>query len=104
MFTGGRKGEEADVPRGMPPAAPELLPLCCLSVWTAWFGGNSNLEEVSQSSGHQVEATLLKDVWIRQDKDCNHFGARHPPLHTGIQGAGVPDQCAAATVGGWLRA
>ena len=42
-------------------------PLCCLGGWTAGGGGGGNLEEVIQSNGHQVEATLLKDVWIRQD-------------------------------------
>ena len=48
MPTGGRKGEEVDVPGGMPPAAPELLPLCCLGGWTAGGGGDGNLEEVIQ--------------------------------------------------------
>ena len=88
----------------MPPAAPALLPLCRLGGWTDGGGGDSKLEEFSQSPGHQVEATLLKDVCIRQVYDCGHFGARHPPLHTGILGAGAPDQCAAVTVGGWRRA
>ena len=32
---------------------------------------------------------------MRQEKDCDHFGARHQPLHTRIPGAGAPDQCAA---------
>ena len=62
MPAGGEKGEEVDVPIGMPPTAPVLLPLCCREGWTAGGGGDSNLEEVSQSPGHQVEATLLKDV------------------------------------------
>ena len=62
MFTGGKKGEETDVPRGMPPAAPALLPLFRLGGWTAGGGGNGNLEEVSQSPGQKVEATLMKDV------------------------------------------
>ena len=66
MFTVGEKGEEADVPGGMPLAAPALLPLCRLGGWTAGVRGDGNLEEVSQSPGHQVEATLLKDVWVRQ--------------------------------------
>ena len=61
------RGEEADVHGCMPPAAPALLPLCCLGGWTAGVGGDGNLEEVSQSPGHQVVAILLKDVWIRQE-------------------------------------
>ena len=88
----------------MPPAALALLPLFRLGGWTARGGGDGNLEEVSQSPDHQVEATLLKNVWIRQDQDCDHFGARHQPLHTGIPGSSAPDQCAAATVGRWSRA
>ena len=67
MFTGGGKGGEEDVPGGMPPAAPELLFLCRLGVWTAGGGGNGNLEEVKNSPGHQVKATLFKDVWVRQE-------------------------------------
>ena len=103
MPEGGEKGEEADVPVGMPPAAPALLPLCRLGGWTDGGGGDGNPEEVIQSPGHQVEAIQLKDVWIRQEQYCDHFGARHPPLNTGIPGASAPDQCAAATVGGWRR-
>ena len=67
-------------------------------------GGDGNIEDGIQSPVHQVEATLLGDVWIRQEYDCDHFGARHPPLHAGILGADALDQCAAATVGGWRRA
>ena len=67
MTTIGGKGEEADVPVGMPPAAPALLPLCRLGRWTAGSGGDGNLEEVIQLHDHQVEATLLEDVWIRQE-------------------------------------
>ena len=67
MPTGGGKGEEADGPGGMPPEAPKLLPPFRLVGWTAGGGGDVNPEEVSQSPGHQVEATLLKDVWIRQE-------------------------------------
>ena len=63
----GGKSEEADVPGGMPPSAPALPPLCRLGGWTVGGGGDGNLEEVRQSPGHQVEATLLKDVWIRQE-------------------------------------
>ena len=60
-------GEEADVPGGMPPSAPALLSLFGLGGWTDGGGGDGNLEEVSQSPGHQVEANLLKDVWIPQE-------------------------------------
>ena len=66
MPAGGGKGGKADLLGGVPPAAPSLLPLCRFVGWTAGGGGNSNLEEVSQLPVHQVEATLLKDVWIRQ--------------------------------------
>ena len=44
---GGRRGEEVDVPGGMPPAVPALLPLCRLGGWTLGAGGDGNLEEVS---------------------------------------------------------
>ena len=67
MPTGGGKGEEADVPGGMPPATPALLPLCRLGGWTAVGGGDISPEEVSQSPSHQVEVTLLKDVCILQE-------------------------------------
>ena len=67
MTTGGGKEEEVGVLGGMPPAAPELTPLCRLGRWTAGGGGDDNLEEASQSSSHQVEATLLKDMWICQE-------------------------------------
>ena len=67
MLTRGGKGEEADVPVGMPPAEPPLLLLCRLGGWTAGGRGNGNLEEVSKSPRHQVEATLLEDVWICED-------------------------------------
>ena len=58
--------KEVDVPGGMPPEAQELLPLYRIGGWTAWGGGDSNLEEVSQLPGHQVEATLLEDVRVRK--------------------------------------
>ena len=67
MPAGDGKGEEADVPGGMPPAAPALLPLCLLGGWNSGGGGDVNPEDVSQSPVHQVEAILLKDVWIRQE-------------------------------------
>ena len=67
MSKGVGKGEEANVPGGMTTEAPALLPLCRLGEWTAGGGGDGHLEEVSQSPGHQVEATLLKDVWIHQE-------------------------------------
>ena len=43
-------------------------------------------------------------MWVSQEYDCNKFGVLHSPLHTGIQGAGAPDQRAAAPVGVWRRA
>ena len=52
---------------GMPPAAQALIPLCRLGGWNAGGVGNDNPEEVSQSPGHQVEVTLLEDVWIHQE-------------------------------------
>ena len=58
MPPGGGKGEEVDVPGGMPLAAPALLPLCGLGGCISRGGGDGNPEEVSQSPGHQVEATL----------------------------------------------
>ena len=67
-------------------------------------GGDDYPEKDSQLPGHQVEAVLLKDVWIRQEYDYNHFGAHHPSLHTRIPGASTPDQHAATPVGGWRRA
>ena len=65
--TGGGKGEEANVLGDMPPAAPAFIPLFRLSRWTSGGEGDGSSEEVSQSPGHQVEATLLEDVWIRQE-------------------------------------
>ena len=63
----GGKVEEADVPGGIPPVAPALLPLCRLGRWTTGGGGGGNPEKVSQFPGHQVEEILLKDVRIRQE-------------------------------------
>ena len=40
--TRGGKGKNTDVPEGMPPAAPTLLPLFRLGGWTAWGGGDGN--------------------------------------------------------------
>ena len=59
--------EEADGLGNMPPAAPAHLPLFRLGRWTAGSGGDGNLEDVSHLPGHQVEANLIKDVWIRQE-------------------------------------
>ena len=59
MFAGGKKGEEAYVTGGMPLAAQALLPFCLFGGLTAGGGGEINLEEVSQTPGHQVAATVL---------------------------------------------
>ena len=63
----GGKGEEEDVSGGLPPVTSELLPLCRLGGRAAGGGGDSYPEKDSQSPGHQVEAALLEDVWIRQE-------------------------------------
>ena len=47
MPAGGGKGEEADVPGGMPPAAPALLPLCRLGGWTSGSGGDGTLKRLA---------------------------------------------------------
>ena len=67
MPAGGGEGEEADVPGGIPPEFQALLPLFCLDGWNAGGGVYGNLEEVSQLPRHQVEATLLEDVWVHQE-------------------------------------
>ena len=59
--------EEADVPIGMPKAAQALLPLYRLGGWIDRRGGDDNPEKDSQSPGHQVAATLLEDVQVRQE-------------------------------------
>ena len=59
--------KKEDVYGGLPPAASELLPICCLSGWDAGGGGYGYPERVSHSHGHQVETDLLKDVWICQE-------------------------------------
>ena len=67
MFTGGGKWEEADVPGGMLAAAQALIPIYRLGGLTDGGVGDGNLEEVRQSPDHQVESTLLKDMWVRQE-------------------------------------
>ena len=59
MPVGGGEGEEVDVPRGMPPSAQKILPLCRLDGWTAGSGGDRNPEKDIQSPGHEVVVTLL---------------------------------------------
>ena len=59
MPAGGGEGKEANVPGGMPPAAQEIPPLCCLDGWISGCGGDGYPEEDSQSPGHKVAATLL---------------------------------------------
>ena len=44
-----------------------LLPLCRLGGWASGGGGDSYPKNDSQSPGHQVEAVLLEDMWIRQE-------------------------------------
>ena len=66
MFAVDVESKEVCVPGGMPLAAPVFLPLFRFGGWTAEGGGDGNLEEVSQSPDHQVEATLLEDMRIRQ--------------------------------------
>ena len=61
------KGEEKDISGVLPPATSALLPLCCLGGRAAGSGGDGYFEKDSQSPGHQVEAALLKDVWISQE-------------------------------------
>ena len=56
-----------DLPVGMPTPAQSTLPLCRPGGWTDGGGGDGNLEEVSQSPGHQVKATLIKDVRVCQE-------------------------------------
>ena len=63
----GRKGEEKDVSGNLPTAASALLPLCRLGGRAAGSGRNSYHEKDSQLPGHQVEAVILEDVWIRQE-------------------------------------
>ena len=63
----GGKGEEANVPGGMPTAAPELLPLFRLVGLNTGGGGDGNFEKVIQLPGHQMEAILLKYVRIHQE-------------------------------------
>ena len=63
----GRKGEEEDVPVGLPPATSTLLHLCSLGGRAAGGGGDGYPEKDSQSPCHQVAAALFKDVWIRQE-------------------------------------
>ena len=49
----------------LPPETSALLPLFRLGGRAARGGGDGYPEKGSQSPGHQVEAALLKDVWIR---------------------------------------
>ena len=67
MPAGAGKGEEANVPAGMPPAAQELLPLFCLGGWISGCGGDRYPEEDSQLPGHRVAEILLMDVRLRQE-------------------------------------
>ena len=53
------RGEEVDVPGGMPTEEQAIIPLCRLSGWIAGSEGDSNSEKVSKSLGHQVTSALL---------------------------------------------
>ena len=44
---------------------------------------------ISQPPHDQVEATLLKDVRIRQEQDSDHAGPNDASLNPGISGASV---------------
>ena len=59
---------------------------------------------IGQSTCHKVKATLLQDMQIRQDFDCDHFGLCNSPLYLGVQGVRKADQCTSSAVGGWRRA
>ena len=61
-----RNGGKEDVSGGLPPAATALLPLFRLGGWAAGGGGDGYPEKDSHLPD-QVEAVLLKDVWIRQE-------------------------------------
>ena len=63
----GRKGEEKDVSRGLPPETLALLPLCRLGGRATGGGGDGYPEKDSQWPGHQVEVDLFIDVWIHQE-------------------------------------
>ena len=67
MPSRGGKGEEEDVSGGLPPETSSLLPLCRLGGQADGVGGDGYPEKDIQSPGHQVEAALLEDVWIRQE-------------------------------------
>ena len=92
------EGEEAGVPLGMPPAAQALLPFFRLGRWNTGCRGGINPEADSPLPGHQVASTLLEDVRVRQYYNRHNVGARHTPVHTGIQRAGALDQCTETTV------
>ena len=62
-----RKGEEEDVPGGLPPATSTLLFLCGLGGRASGGGGDGYPEKDIHSPSHQVAAAELKDVWIRQE-------------------------------------
>ena len=88
----------------MRPEEQALLPLFFLGGWNAGHGGNRNPEKDSQLPGHQVAETLLEYVQVRQEYNSHHFGARHTPVHTGIQGAGALEHCTEGTLGRLLWA
>ena len=63
----GIEGEEVNVPGYMPPVAQTLLPIFRLGGFVSGSGGDSNHDKVIYLPGHQVAATLIKDVRVHQE-------------------------------------
>ena len=99
-----RKGKEAEVSGGVPPTTTPLLTFCGFYGWPLRGGGGGNPEVAQQPPRRQVTATLLSYVRLREDSGRHHNGADDASLHPGIMGIHNPDQRAATTVGGWIRA
>ena len=56
-----------EVPGGLSPTAPPFLLLCHLRQWPSFSGGGGNTKTPRQSPSEQLEASLLPEVWIRQE-------------------------------------
>ena len=66
-----------------------------------------NAKVSSEKVNHFSENDKLKQSQMINDAHqmcSSDLSIWHTVLHTGIPGASAPDQCAAATVGGWRRA